>query len=226
MSELRLVVFDVDGTLVDSQAHILAAMERAFASEGRPPPPRQAVLGIVGLSLPVAMARLASDIPDRIDALVSAYKDAFASLRTGSGGAALSPLFPGASACLDALSCEPWTLLGIATGKSRRGLDHLFDLHGFGGRFQTVQVADDHPSKPHPAMLEACLRDTGAEPRRSVIVGDTTYDIEMGKAAGFRTIGVGWGYHATEDLRAAGADAVIGGFDALPSAVGAVLQAS
>lgn len=225
MTELRLVVFDVDGTLVDSQAHILAAMKRAFAAIDRPPPPRAAVLGIVGLSLPVAMARLAPDMPDRVATLVEAYKSAFASLREADGRP-LSPLFPGARRCLDALSADPWTLVGIATGKSRRGLDHLFELHGFGALFHTVQVADDHPSKPHPAMLEACLSETGVEASRAVIVGDTTFDVEMGRAAGFRTIGVGWGYHDTGDLRAAGADLVIEGFSDLLPALDEVLQAT
>lgn len=225
MSELRLVIFDVDGTLVDSQAHILAAMKRAFASIGHTAPPREATLGIVGLSLPVAMERLAPDIPDRVPDLVAAYKTAFAGLRSGADGQTLSPLFPGALECLRALAADPWTLLGIATGKSRRGLDHLFDLHGFGTLFQTVQVADDHPSKPHPSMLEACLRETGVESRRAVIVGDTTFDMEMGRSAGIRTLGVEWGYHRAEDLRPAGADHVIGGFDALQTAIDAVLQA-
>jgi phosphoglycolate phosphatase len=226
MSELRLVVFDVDGTLVDSQAHILAAMERAFAEIGHPPPPREAVLAIVGLSLPVAMARLAPGMPNRVGTLVEAYKAAFAALRADDRGAALPPLFPGARACLAALSAEPWTLLGIATGKSRRGLLHLFDLHGFGEVFQTVQVADDHPSKPHPAMLEACLRETGVAPARAVMVGDTTYDIEMAGAAGMAAIGVSWGYHAPDALRAAGAGIVIDDMAALPSAIETVLQAA
>jgi phosphoglycolate phosphatase len=225
MSDLRLVVFDVDGTLVDSQAHILAAMDRAFAEIDHPPPQRASVLGIVGLSLPVAMARLAPGSPDRTETLVAAYKAAFAELRQDGDGAALSPLYPGARAVLDDLAAEPWTLLGIATGKSRRGLDHLMALHGFGPMFHTVQVADDHPSKPHPAMLEACLRETGVEEGRAVIVGDTTFDMEMGRAAGFGTIAVTWGYHDEAALGAAGADAVISEFSALPAALDMVLRA-
>lgn len=217
MKDPRLVVFDVDGTLVDSQAHILAAMSSAFAAVGRPPPSRTHVLGIVGLSLPVAMAGLVPDAPSEWPDLVDAYREAFAALRQSDDGVALSPLYPGARGCLDLLASAPGTLLGVATGKSRRGLAHLFDLHGFGGTFQTVQVADDHPSKPHPAMLEACLAETGVLARSAVMVGDTTYDIEMGRAAGFRTIGVSWGYHAASALRDAGADVVIDDFAALPS---------
>jgi phosphoglycolate phosphatase len=217
MSDLRLVVFDVDGTLVDSQAHILAAMARAFAAVNRPSPAREVVLGIVGLSLPVAMARLSPDDPGDVPTLVDAYKHAFADLRHSGDDAARSPLYPGARACLSALSAEPWTLLGVATGKSRRGLSHLIEFHDLGSTFQTVQVADDHPSKPHPAMLEACLAETGVDSGNATMIGDTSYDIEMGRAAGFRTIGVSWGYHAATALRDAGADTVIDDFATLNS---------
>ena len=216
MTELRLVIFDVDGTLIDSQAHILAAMGAAFAAHDRPAPPRADTLSIVGLSLPVAMARLAPDLPDHHDSLVAAYKDAFARLRLSPDGAALSPLFPGARAALDHLAGQDHTLLAIATGKSRRGLDHILDLHDLRGLFQSVQVADDHPSKPHPSMIHACLRDTGVDPRRAAILGDTTFDIDMGRAAGIRSIGVTWGYHPATALTRAGADALIDDFAALP----------
>jgi phosphoglycolate phosphatase len=226
MSELRLVVFDVDGTLVDSQAHIMAAMERAFAEAGRPAPARDHVLGCVGLSLPVVMAQLVPGAADDVKSLVEGYKTAFASLRQSEDGVALSPLYPGALECLTALAADPWTLLGIATGKSRRGLAHLMDLHDLAGMFQTMQVADDHPSKPHPAMLEACLSETGVEAGCATMVGDTTYDIEMGRAAGMRTIGVSWGYHRPSALREAGADMVIDDFAALYSALGTGLHAS
>ena len=224
MTGLRLVIFDVDGTLVDSQAHILAAMARAFAAVGLPGPPRAAVLGIVGLSLPQAMARLCPARPDRVPDLVAAYKDAFADLRRAGDGAALSPLYPGAAAALAALAAEAETLLGLATGKSRRGLAHLVELHGWAGLFQTVQTADDHPSKPHPAMLEACLAETGVAAGRAVIVGDTTYDIEMGRAAGIAALGVGWGYHPPAALHAAGAARVLDEFTALPGALAAIWE--
>ncbi len=217
MTDLRLAVFDVDGTLVDSQAHILAAMTHAFATLGRPPPARDAVLSIVGLSLPIAMAKLSPETPSDVPTLVDAYKDAFASLRTSGDGASLSPLYPGAAECLAALSSDPWTLLGVATGKSRRGLRHLFEIHDIGAMFQTVQVADDHPSKPNPAMLEACLDETGVDPQHGIMIGDTTFDIEMGRAAGFATVGVAWGYHPVTALREAGADVIIDDFADLNS---------
>lgn len=212
--DLRLVVFDVDGTLIDSQNHILAAMEQAFAAAGATLPGREAVLSIVGLSLPAAVERLVPHLAEDTRAeIVAAYKQSFGELRTRS----LSPLFPGATEALRALHARPEVLLGVATGKSRRGLAHVLDAHRLEGHFATIQVADDHPSKPHPSMLRAALAETGTEAARAVMVGDTTFDIEMGRAAGVATVGVAWGYHPAGDLAAAGADRVIGRFaDLLP----------
>ncbi|MEL6235548.1 MAG: HAD-IA family hydrolase [Pseudomonadota bacterium] len=227
--DLRLIVFDFDGTLVDSQRLILAAMGRAFAECGLAAPPDAQVLGIVGLSLPQAFKRLRPDLPGKtIAALTAGYKLAFGHLRDAAkregGGAGTSPLYPGARAALARLSSwGPETLLGIATGKGRRGLDDLMTEHDLGGFFTTLQTADLHPSKPHPAMLEACLAETGVAASRAVMVGDTAFDIEMGRAAGYRTIGVAWGYHPVADLHAAGADDVIESFDSLDRAVEALL---
>ena len=226
MNDLRLVIFDVDGTLIDSQAHILAAMNAAFAAHDLPPPAREATLSIVGLSLPIAMARLAPNHPDWQGTLVEAYKDAFGQMRRGPDGAALSPLFPGARAALTHLAAQDHTLLAIATGKSRRGMDHILDLHDLRGLFQSVQTADDHPSKPHPSMVAACLRDTGTAAARAVILGDTTYDIDMGRAAGIHALGVAWGYHPPENLTASGACAILHSFDALPMALDRICPAS
>lgn len=218
---MNLIVFDMDGTLIDSQAMILAAMDAAWAGEGLAPPPRAATLSIVGLSLPVAMARLAPDLPEgRRDRLVAGYKAAFTALRATE----LAPLYPGAREAVEVLAARPGTVLGIATGKSRRGLDHVLDAHGLRGHFVTAQVADDHPSKPDPSMLRAALRQTGAE--RAVMVGDTTFDIDMARAAGLPGIGVAWGYHPPADLHAAGAVAVLDGFAALPQAIDRLWRAA
>ncbi|NCO86492.1 MAG: HAD-IA family hydrolase [Rhodobacterales bacterium] len=218
---MRLVIFDVDGTLVDSQAEITAAMTAAFAEAGLPPPPRAAVLGIVGLSLPQAMARLCPDLDaHRRSAMVQAYKDSFNA--PSDGAAEGSPLFPGARAMLDRLREAPDTVLAVATGKSRRGLDKMIERHGLGAHFASRQTADDHPSKPDPAMIAAVLRDTGLPAARAVMVGDTSYDIDMGRAAGTATIAVNWGYHVAADL---GADAVIDSFDALWPTLDRLLEA-
>lgn len=214
----RLVIFDVDGTLVDSQAHIVGAMTRAFTAQGLAPLPRETVLSIVGLSLPQAVARLLPDAaPALCGAVVESYKDSFAMLRAQDA----SPLYPGARETLEALRARDDVLLGVATGKSRRGLDHLMAAHGLQGWFVTCQVADDHPSKPHPSMLLTALDETGASADGAVMIGDTVFDIEMGRAAGVRTLGVSWGYHPVAALEQAGADRVIHGFEALIPALDA-----
>lgn len=217
----RLVVFDVDGTLVDSQADIVAAMGHAFARAGQSPPGREAVLGIVGLSLDVAIARLAPGLPraPRLR-MVDWYKEAYIGLRATAGAAASSPLYPHAAETLAVLHRRPETVLGVATGKSRRGLDKIFAAHGLGRYFVTAQVSDHHLSKPHPAMLRAALAETGVAPRDAVMVGDTTFDMEMAAAAGVPFIAVAWGYHPVEHLNAAAA--VVGDFRDLPGVLSAL----
>lgn len=211
---LRLVIFDVDGTLVDSQALILAAMEFAFDGEGLVMPARTEVLEGVGLSLDVLMPRLVPQLDGATHGrLVQGYKGAYMRLRDTQGGAATSPFYPGARAALEALHAQPQTLLGVATGKSRRGLDKLIEGHSLDGMFVTSQTADDHPSKPHPAMLVQALAEAGVDARDAVMVGDTAYDMEMAQAAGITGIGVTWGYHPRNRLQAAAH--VIDGFDAL-----------
>ncbi len=223
--DLRLVIFDVDGTLVDSQADIVAAMAAAFAALGVPAPPRAAVLSIVGLSLPQAMAVLAPDLAaDDQARLVTAYKDAYVSLRSRADVQVTSPLYPGARAALEHLRAQDNTLLGIATGKSRRGLDVLLDAHDLAGYFVTQQVSDHHPSKPHPAMLETALSETGVEAARAVMIGDTTFDMDMARAAGIAGLGVAWGYHAADRLTETGAQRVVTAFGEVPAAIDALLE--
>lgn len=218
--ELKLVVFDIDGTLVDSQNHITEAMALAFSGIGACPPARADVLSIVGLSLDQAMARLLPRADStEIEALVEGYKSAFVDMRAARGDEGTAPLYPGARATIEALHSRPEVLLGAATGMARRGLDHIFEVHDLDRFFVTRQTADGHPSKPHPAMLQTALAETSVEASRAVMVGDTTYDIEMARAAGVGAIGVTWGYHAPAALLAAGAARVIDSFDALPGAL-------
>lgn len=224
MSAPRLIVFDVDGTLIDSQHVIVDAMAAAFAALGQPMPAREAVLGIVGLSLNEAMAALAPHLPEADTLrLAEHYRDRFVARRADGGAETEAPLYPGARAAIERLAADPGTRLGVATGKARRGLDHVFAVHDLGHHFVTAQTADLHPSKPHPAMLLAALAETGCDARAAVMVGDTEYDMAMGRAAGVATVGVAWGYHPRERLIAAGADLVIDDFDALDGALDAAL---
>lgn len=199
----RLAVFDCDGTLVDGQASICAAMDKAFAGAGIAVPDRGAVRRVVGLSLPQAVARLLPEADDDMRReIVSGYKSAFRAAREA--GELTQELFAGIREVIAALLDAGWQL-GVATGMSRRGLNHLLDAHGLTDCFVTLQTADDHPSKPHPQMLEAALFEAATQPEEAVMIGDTAYDIEMAVAARVRGIGVDWGYHQGEELRRAGA---------------------
>lgn len=214
---MKLVIFDVDGTLVDSQNHIVEAQHRAFAALGLPPPSRSQALSVVGLSLREAFAALVgADGP--CEALASAYRDAWTALRAEPGFR--EPLYLGAADLLAELAADPDVALGIATGKARRGIDRLLAAQQWQGVFQTLQTADDHPSKPHPSMIHAALRETGCDNKHAVMIGDTTYDMEMASAAGVRAIGVAWGYHPVQALRASGADRVVGDFTELRAVLG------
>jgi phosphoglycolate phosphatase len=203
---MRLAVFDCDGTLVDGQADVCEAMDRAFAAAGLAAPDRHLTRRMVGLSLPEAMRKLhPAGEPVIHDALAAHYRDAYRARRTA--GVLDEPLFDGIAALLERLSAAGW-LLGVATGKSDRGLAHCLATHGIAGHFVTLQTADRHPSKPHPAMLEAAMAAVGATPGETAMIGDTSYDIAMARAAGVRAIGVAWGYHPPAELTAAGAEAV------------------
>ena len=202
----KLAVFDCDGTLSDGQAAICAAMAEGFADAGLAAPDPHQVRRIVGLSLPSAIARLAPDeTPEVHGRVVQAYKQAF--FRARERGLVHEPLFDGMAELLRRLHGAGWAL-GVATGKSDRGLHGCLTLHGVRELFVTLQTADRHPSKPHPAMLEAAMAEAGAAAGDTVMIGDTTYDIEMARAAGVRALGVAWGYHAPGELMAAGAEAV------------------
>ena len=201
---VKLAVFDCDGTLVDGQGSICSAMEAAFAHAGLPAPDRHAVRRIVGLSLPHAVSRLIPQADARMVAdVVDAYKAAYRAARAS--GDLAEPLFEGIAALLDNLRSAGW-LLGVATGKSSRGLTHCLATHGLGDHFITLQTADHHPSKPHPEMLNAALAEALAQPEHAVMIGDTAYDMQMACYASVRAIGVDWGYHEADELRAAGAE--------------------
>ena len=199
----RLAIFDCDGTLVDSGATIHRALVSAFAAHGLDCPPLSVSRKVIGLSLVEAMAVLAPEADH--EALSRTYKEAFFAMRQN--GHVEEPLFGGILPLLDALEAEGW-LLAVATGKSDRGLRHCLESHGIHARFVSLQTADRHPSKPHPGMALAAIAEAGAVAESSIVIGDTSFDIGMARAAGAGAIGAGWGYHEPEELFAAGAHGV------------------
>lgn len=204
---MRLIVFDCDGTLVDSQHMIVAAMRTAFAETGLPVPERGQMLRQVGLSVAEAMTAMTGiDDPAIVGVWSSAYRNAFFELRRA--GHIADPLFPGIRETLESLTAQADTLLGIATGKSRRGVHALIEREGWTGLFATIQTADDAPSKPHPAMLFQAMAETGIGPDTTVMIGDTSYDMAMACAAHTSAVGVAWGYHDPAELIEAGARTV------------------
>lgn len=216
-SPLRLAVFDCDGTLVDSQSSIVNAMVAAFVQHGFAVPEAHAVRRMVGLPLEVAIQRLLPQVDVALSHVMSeTYKTAFLGMRQA--GLVDEPLFPGVTDALDQLDAAGW-LMGIATGKAMRGLERTLNHHDLMKRFVTHQTADRAQGKPHPEMMLNAMKETGVEPQHTVMIGDTTYDVEMAANAGVRTIGVAWGYHEAEELLAAGADVVVSTSDGLMQAL-------
>jgi phosphoglycolate phosphatase len=199
----KLAIFDCDGTLVDSGGAIARALHLTFDEQGLAVPPPEISKRVIGLSLTEAMAGLVPDAaPNEHDRLAERYKQHFSGMRAA--GEVREPLFPGILELLDALEDDGWSL-AVATGKSDRGLRHCLEAHGIHSRFVSLQTADRHPSKPHPSMIEQALAEAGAAPADCLMVGDTSYDMEMALAAGTVPVGVAWGYHDAAELSAAGA---------------------
>ena len=216
-------MFDMDGTLIDTQALIAEHMATTFAGAGLAVPTPAQVRRIIGLSLPQAMLQLlgSQDI-EMANQLAERYRAHYRGSLVAAEGR--EGLFPGAREALEILSGRSEVVMGIATGKGLHGVHRLTQLHNIAHHFVTLQTPDNNPSKPHPGMMLQAMAETGAEKHRTVIIGDTTFDMEMGKAAGTRTIGVTWGYHDAVELRRAGADMLIEGYEDLPAAIDSILE--
>lgn len=221
MTDLKLCIFDCDGTLVDGQHAITAAMSMAFSALDLPKPSACAVRRVVGLALADAIARLhPCGETATLEALADHYVAAFGVLRKN--GETREWLYAGVLQALADLEAAGW-LLGVATGKSHRGALATLSAHGLTERFVTIQTADRAAGKPAPEMIHRALAETGARAGRTVMVGDTTYDIEMARRAGVVAIGVDWGYHDRSELLAAGAAAVIDDCAVLPDLIEAMV---
>ncbi len=220
---MYLIIFDVDGTLVDSQDTIFHGLQVGFEAVGLPMPDRKTALSIVGRSLEEAFADLVgADHLDKVQAMSDAYRNSKISRRKD--GLDIDPLYPGAREAIDRLHAREDVLLGIATGKALRGVRHMQETHDLHGRFVTIQTADTSPSKPHPDMILRAIAEAGAEAHRTVMIGDTGFDMAMAREAGAHAIGVSWGYHDHSRLLDSGADTIIQTFEDLDHALDMTLK--
>lgn len=204
---LKLAIWDVDGTLIDSRQIIQAAMNTAFHRAGLGGIDYDRTRTIVGLEVSEAIARLAPEdySAEALARLVGYFKEAFVARRAANGFD--EPLYEGALETLHRLADEGW-LLGVATGKPRRGLDMVLEHYDLTRLFDTLQTVDGGAGKPHPRMVLDAMRETGTDPHQVIMIGDTRFDMEMGRNAGVHTAGVSWGFHTVDEIGEGGAHEV------------------
>ncbi|EEA95714.1 HAD-IA family hydrolase [Pseudovibrio sp. JE062] len=211
---MYLIVFDCDGTLADSQDNIMIGFTAAYRSVDLPLPSRDEILETVGLTLNIAFEKLLGrKDPELIERMVKGYQQVVWEMR--SKGRDYDPLYEGAIEALKELDGREDVLLGIATGKHSRGMKHLISLHELEGVFTTMQTADVAPSKPNPGMIFQAMSETGVDLENTIMIGDTTFDMQMARNAGVKSVGVTWGYHSADDVKSAGATYVIDHFKEL-----------
>ncbi len=195
LQAIELIVFDWDGTLMDSEARIVASMQAAFAEADFEPPPPAAIRDVIGLGLEEAILRLPGINADTaLPEIIARYRHHYLV-----ANATPTPLFEGAQALVEALhQRDQW--LAVATGKSRRGLDQALDQTGLRPLFHATRCAEETASKPHPGMLIELMDELGVRPANTLMIGDTDYDLLMAQNAGVRALAVGYGTQPTERL--------------------------
>ena len=192
-ARIKLIVFDWDGTLMDSEAQIVACLHAAIADLDLEPMDDDTVKNVIGLGLREAVDTL---VPGRNDRFHQSFVDAY---RTHWFQSESSVLFAGAREVLDIIRQNEF-LLGVATGKARRGLDRVLNDTGLTSCFHATRCADEAPSKPHPQMLLDLMEALEVLPEETIMVGDTEYDMEMATNAGVAKIAVSSGVHSGERL--------------------------
>lgn len=206
----ELLIFDWDGTLMDSAGEIVSAMQKAIQETGLPERSPDQLRDLIGLGLNEAVGRLFPDLdPARVRNRLSTYRRRYAS----PGGDAV--MFASARDTLQQLSAAGYEL-AVATGKSRRGLDRALRETDTAGLFSCTRCADEATSKPAPDMTEDILLRTATPVESALVIGDTEYDMAMAQRAGVDALGVRCGVHDENRLRAAGACAVLPGVADLP----------
>lgn len=223
MADPHLILFDCDGTIVDSEGLIVTAMIMAFVDHGLTPPTDKAIRRIIGLSLPLAVEQLgAPNEGDLIMEVSQAYRTRYGFLRDEKG--MREPLFDGMDQIIRGLGSRDDYILGIATGKTMKGVDNLLRANQLTHLFHTIQTSDKAPSKPNPAMINQAMRETGIDPHRTVMIGDTSFDMEMAQNAGVPAIAVTWGHHEREELARHNPHIIIDRISDMASAIEDALQ--
>ncbi len=218
---MRLVVFDLDGTLINSEALIIETVRESFGSLGQAIPTDDAIRAISGITARDAMAILAPGLDEaRIDLILNAYRSTYMQ----KAGLAREPMFDGALAALDRLQEDPETILAVATGKGHAGAITLLERHDIIGRFHSIQTPAHNRGKPDPQMIETAMERAGIGREATVMIGDTSHDMKMARNAGVKALGVSWGYHTVPELESAGAHRVIHQMDELVDAVNELLE--
>ncbi|RDE09778.1 HAD-IA family hydrolase [Pelagibacterium lacus] len=220
--EPRLIMFDMDGTLIDSGALIAEHMAATFRDHGLPEPTRAMSYSIIGLTLELAMETLAGCDAETAILMAGTYRRHYRAMLAE--GQRHEPLYDGALSALARLRAQDHSILGIATGKGLEGVNRILALHAIADHFVTLQTPDHNPSKPHPGMILRACAQTGIDPEATVMVGDTSFDMQLGQAAGAKTVGVTWGYHARVALEEAGAHIIIEDYADLDDAIEKVLN--
>lgn len=193
--DYELIVFDWDGTLMDSAGKIVRCFESAVNDVGLPSPGAAAIRNIIGLGLNEAVAMLLPQCaPELQSRVVARYREHFLHLDQTE-----MPLFPGVRDGLATLA-ERGYLLAVATGKARRGLHRVLEQTGLGHLFVASRCADEALSKPHPQMLLDILDETGVTAAAALMVGDTVYDMQMARSARVDGLAVSYGVHDRQDL--------------------------
>mgnify|MGYP000586721259 CR=1 FL=1 len=211
MNRCELLIFDWDGTLMDSAAQIVAAMRQAIGELDLPPRSDREMSRLIGLGLEDAFSRLYPELgPADLAAIFARYRTHFRGRQQTVYGQA----FDGVENELQRLAAAGYDL-AIATGKSRKGLDQSLHANRWNDHFVASRCADETAPKPHPRMLEELLLERALEAPQALMIGDTSYDMEMARRAGVPAVGVAWGVHEADELLAAGALVVLPGITGL-----------
>ena len=222
LSDPYLVIFDCDGTLVDGQHRVIATMREAFRQNGLAEPDDRTTRRVIGLSLKIAIEKvLGPDQAHHADKVSETFRHVFHDIMTIK--TIEEPFYTGARELVNALAMRDDVCLAIATGKGRRSVDLMLEREGWQKAFISIQTADSAPSKPHPGMIINALQESGVKENRAIMIGDTTYDMAMARAANVRAFGVAWGYHDVKSLAKAGAHMVFDDYPTLDTALSALL---